>query len=295
MQIRVGAAPVSWGVWFPDDPKQPPAAQFLDEAVEAGFEWIELGPVGYLPSDIDDLRKELAPRGLRVASQVAMRHLEDGSDWAELEKEVNSTCERLAAFDASYMVLIDDVYRDLHSGVARRPPRLEDSAWSRLIETTEKVAAVARDRFGIGVAFHPHVDTHVETEDQIEALIDETDPDLVHLCLDTGHHAYGGLDPLEFYDRHHDRIPYLHLKSIDADVRDRVARDGISFAEAVAQDMFVEPSTGAIDFAALLEKLKEHEFDGWAVVEQDIYPAPFDKPLPIARRTREYLRAVGYG
>jgi inosose dehydratase len=59
--------------------------------------------------------------------------------------------------------------------------------------------------------------------------------------------------------------------------------------------MFCEPSRGAVDFAAFRDALREVNYDGWAVVEQDMYPAPFDKPLPIARRTREYLRNIGIG
>ena len=50
-RIRVGSAPDSWGVWFPDDPQQVPWQRFLDEVAEAGYSWIELGPYGYLPTD----------------------------------------------------------------------------------------------------------------------------------------------------------------------------------------------------------------------------------------------------
>ena len=35
-RIRVGSAPDSWGVWFPDDPEQVPWQQFLDEVSCAG-------------------------------------------------------------------------------------------------------------------------------------------------------------------------------------------------------------------------------------------------------------------
>ena len=94
---------------------------------------------------------------------------------------------------------------------------------------------------------------------------------------------------------HHERITYLHLKSIDRDVQRRIDEDGTPFAVAVQQDMFVEPSEGAVDFLAFRDALREIEFDGFAIVEQDMYPAPFDKPLPIASRTRQYLREIGIG
>jgi inosose dehydratase len=60
-------------------------------------------------------------------------------------------------------------------------------------------------------------------------------------------------------------------------------------------DMFVEPAMGAVDFEAFRDVLQEVNFQGWATVEQDMYPAPFDKPFPIAKRTRDYLREIGIG
>lgn len=65
-RIRVGSAPDSWGVWFPDDPRQVPWERFLDEVTEAGYDWIELGPYGYLPTDPARLTDEVTRRGLKV-------------------------------------------------------------------------------------------------------------------------------------------------------------------------------------------------------------------------------------
>lgn len=295
MNITIGSAPDSWGVWFPSDPQQTPWHRFLDEIVEAGYEWTELGPYGYLPTDLPTLRRELSSRGLKVTGTFAMANVEEPSLWGELERQVLGAGERLAALDAKYLVLIDDTYTDLFTGEAIAPKRLDESAWERFIETTHRVADIARDRFGLQLVFHPHAETHVEYEDQIEAFLEQTDPDRISICFDTGHHAYRGGDPINFMRQHHDRIPYLHLKSIDPDVQKRVEAEGIPFAEAVKMDMFVEPSKGAVDFLAFRDLLQEIDYDGYAIVEQDMYPAPFDKPLPIAKRTREYLREIGIG
>ena len=295
MNITVGSAPDSWGVWFPSDPQQTPWHRFLDEIVEAGYEWTELGPYGYLPTNLPTLRRELSSRGLKVTGTFAMANVEEPSLWAELERQVLGAGERLAALDAKYIVLIDDTYTDLFTGEAIAPKRLDENAWERFIETTHKVADIARDRFGLQLVFHPHAETHVEYEDQIETFLEQTDPDRVSICFDTGHHAYRGGDPINFMRRHHDRIPYLHLKSIDPEIQTQVEAEGIPFAEAVKMDMFVEPSKGAVDFLAFRDLLQEIDYNGYAIVEQDMYPAPFDKPLPIAKRTREYLREIGIG
>src|SRR5204862_7240423 len=140
------------------------------------------------------------------------------------------------------------------------------AGWQRLIATTHRVAEIAGDKFGLQVVFHPHAETHVEYEDQIERLIADTEPH-VGICLDTGHHAYRGGDPVRFMRKHHERIPYLHLKSIDRDVQKRVEAENIPFAKAVAIDMFCEPSKGGVDFAAFRDVLKEINYDGWGTVE----------------------------
>jgi len=95
--------------------------------------------------------------------------------------------------------------------------------------------------------------------------------------------------------KHHARIPFLHLKSVDANLQRKVEAEHIPFAAAVGMDMFCEPSKGVIDFIAFRDVLREIDYDGHAMVEQDMYPAPLDKPLPIAKRTHDYLVSLGIG
>jgi inosose dehydratase len=295
MAIKIGSAPDSWGVWFPSDPKQTPWHRFLDEIVEAGYEWTELGPYGYLPTDRRQLQSELSKRGLKVSGTFVMKALEDPKLWPEIEEEVLGAGDLLASLGAGYLVLIDDTHTNLFTGDSLVPPRLDSDGWKRLIDAAHKVADLAHDRFRLKVVFHPHADTHVEYEDQIEALLEQTDPGKIFLCLDTGHHAYRLGDPIAFMRRHHQRIPYLHLKSVLRPMQQRVTAEEIPFAIAVSMDMFCEPSQGAVDFPAFRDVLREINYDGFAIVEQDMYPAPFDKPLPIAKRTRAYLREIGLG
>ena len=295
MNVRIAASPDSWGVWFPDDDLQTPWRRFLDEAVEAGFEWTELGPYGYLPTDLSVLQPALESRNLRLCGAFAMEHLDDPSLRPEVDRQVNGAGEILAALGAGFLVLIDGTYTDQATGEPTAPRELSSDAWKLLIDTAHDLADTIRERFGLQLVFHPHAETHVEYEDQIETFLEQTDPDRVSLCLDIGHHAYRGGDPVDFMRRHHDRVAYMHLKSVDANIRRRVESEGIVFSKAVGMDIFCEPSEGAVDFRAFRDVLEEVDYDGWAVVEQDMYPAPFDKPLPIARRTRAYLREIGIG
>jgi inosose dehydratase len=193
------------------------------------------------------------------------------------------------------LVLIQDCYTNLFTGEQVAPARLDDAAFARLVDTTHRVARIARDNYGLKLVFHPHAQTHIEFEDQIEAFLDATDPQLVSIVLDTGHHSYCGGDVVSFMRKHHARIPYLHLKSVDRDVRARVSAENIPFAKAVGMGMFVEPSKGVVDFIAFRDLLRDIDYKGFGIVEQDMFPAPFEKPLPIAKQTRTYLREIGMG
>jgi len=295
MNIRIGSAPDSWGVWFPDDPKQTPWQRFMDEVVEAGYNWIELGPYGYLPTNPTILQTELDKRNLKVSAGFVMGSLEDHSVWREIETQLTGAGELLAELGAQYLVLIDGTYSDLFTGEQIEIKQLDDDNWRRLIDTTHRVADMIDELYDMKLVFHPHAETHVEYEDQIERFLSDTDPDRVSLCFDVGHHAYRDGDPVAFMRKHHARIPYLHLKSVEPTLQKKVEEEGIPFATAVAMDMFCEPSRGAVDFMAFRDLLIELDYDGFAIVEQDMYPAPFDKPLPIARRTRAYLQEIRLG
>jgi inosose dehydratase len=291
--IKVGTGPDSWGVWFADDPKQIPWQRYLDEVVEAGYEWTELGPYGYLPTDPVSLRKELESRQLKLAGAFVINHLEDPSLFSQLEQQATEAGELVAALGAKFLVLIDATYTNM-SGERTLPIRLESDGWKRLLETTQKLAESTSSRLGLQLVFHPHADSHVEYPEQVEEFLDQTDP-VVGLCLDTGHYSYRGGDPVDLVRRRHERILYLHVKTVRDEVRARVEAERIPFVTAVGMDMFCELPEGVVDFVALTKVLGEVGFDGHGIVEQDMYPAPFDKPLPIAKRTRRYLRDIGFG
>ena len=295
MGIQIGTAPDSWGVWFPSDPRQTPWHRFLDEVVHAGFEWIELGPYGYLPTELPVLRSELSRRGLKVCACVVEGNLEEPSAWPDVEKQVLGGGELAASLEGRFLVLIDDGYIDLVTGKPIGPARLDESSWQRLIETTQKIAETARDRFGLELVFHPNTETHVEYEDQIELLLDQTDPALVSLCLDIGHHIYRGGDPIAFIRRHHRRILHVHFKNVHAELLKQVEAEQIPVGKASGMGVFCELSEGMVDYAAVRDVLQEVDYNGFVVVEQDMYPVPFDKPLPIARRSRDFLRRIGIG
>ena len=290
MNIKVGTAPDSWGVWFPENEKQTPWERCFDEMEKAGYQGVELGPWGYLPNEYHQLKEELDKRNLTLTATTLVGDLTSDTKTNELIELLDEMSELQLKFPtAKYVVLIDDCYTDLFTGELVRSPELNEQEWEQFITNVDRIKNHAKSEYGLEVVFHPHAQSHIETEEQIEKLLRDSD---VNLCLDTGHHAYTDGDPVAFMKKHHLRIPYLHVKSCDLEVRKRMQEEGWSFAKAVSEDIMCEPEKGIVDFEAFVQVLKEINFNGWAIVEQDMYPAPFEKPYPIAKRTYEYLETL---
>jgi len=292
MSIHVGIAPDSWGVWFPDHEKQTPWNRCMDEMQEAGYNGVELGPWGYFPNTTETLKKELAQRSLAlVAGTVGGDFLNDQSI-----DEMCNTIDEIAAVlvnfpDAKYIVLLPSMYTDLETGELVMNPELSEQEWKTYTKNVQRAADHVAKHGLIGT-FHPHVDCHVQTEEQIEKLLADTN---VQLCFDTGHHVYGGGEPISFYEKHAKRIPYIHIKDCDLTVKAQMDKEKWSFARAVTEDIMVEPGKGSIDFSKFYQTLLDEHYDGWVVVEQDLFPVKsFDLALPIAKRGREALIQAGF-
>lgn len=291
MSIHVGTAPDSWGVWFPNNNRQISWARFLDEAQKAGYEGIELGPWGYLPNEYAILAEELDKRRLKLVGATAGGNFVDDGSIDEMCAAIDVMVPLVKKFStAKYVVLLVAMYTDLMTGKLVMPKRLTDAERSRLYKNVQRVCDHVRSS-GLVPALHPHVDCYIETEEEIEGVLENTD---ATLCLDTGHHVYGGGEPIGFYKKHHNRIPYLHIKECDMMVKKEMDINGWSFAKAVTKNIMCEPGNGSIDFSDLFSFMTEIGYDGWVVVEQDLYPVDnFEVPYPIAKRTREYLRSLG--
>src|SRR5260370_5115378 len=103
--LRLGTCPDSWGVWFADDPLQTPWERFLDEVADVGYEWLELGPYGYLPTDPARLTDELSQRGLRVAGGTMHGHsgLHRTSEWPDIVRATRKVAQLTAAMGPQHV------------------------------------------------------------------------------------------------------------------------------------------------------------------------------------------------
>jgi inosose dehydratase len=285
-------------VWFADDPLQPPWERFLDEVAEVGYEWLELGPYGYLPTDPARLADELGRRGLTVAGGTMHGHsgLHRAGDWPDIVRVTRQVAELTAAVGGEHVIFVPvPGYRDDTTGAYLEKAELDDDAWRTLIRATNELGKVVAEEYGVRLQFHPHADSHVERQEQTERFLDETEPRYVSLCLDTGHLAYRHADSVAIIHRYPERIGYVHVKQMDPAVVEIADRDDLAFGQAVAMGASCEPPAGEPDAESVTKALLGLDRDLFVVVEQDMYPADFGKPKPIAQRTYRYLRSVGIG
>ncbi|MFE2876276.1 sugar phosphate isomerase/epimerase family protein [Streptomyces roseus] len=293
-RIRIGSAPDSWGVWFPDDPLQTPWERFLDEVADSGYEWIELGPYGYLPTDPARLADETARRGLRVSAGTVFTGLHHGpAVWEDTWEHVSRIAALAQAVGAGHLVVIPSFWRDDKTGKVLEDRTLSAGQWRELAAQTERLGREVGDRYGLRIVVHPHADTHIDTPENVARFLDATDPESVSLCLDTGHYAYCGGDSVQAIETFAERIGYLHLKQVDPRILAEVRAEQLPFGPAVARGVMCEPPSGVPALEPVLAAAQRLGVDLFAIVEQDMYPCPPDRPLPIARRTRAYLRSCG--
>lgn len=296
--LRLGTCPDSWGVWFADDPLQTPWQRFLDEVAEVGYEWLELGPYGYLPADPARLADELGRRGLKAAGGTMHGHsgLHRPGDLPAILRATRKVAALTAAMGATNLVFVPvPGYRDDNTGGWLEAAELDAGQWRTLIGASNELGKMLAEEYGLRLQFHPHADSHVETQAQTERFLDETDPRFVSLCLDTGHLAYRHADSVAIIRSYADRIGYVHVKQMDPAVVATADRDGLAFGQAVALGASCEPPAGQPAIEEVAKALEELDQDMFVVVEQDMYPVQFDVPKPIAQRTRDYLRGVGIG
>jgi inosose dehydratase len=295
-RLMLGSCPDSWGVWFADDPKQTPWQRFLDEMSDVGYEWLELGPYGYLPTDPSQLQDELGSRGLRVAGGTmhGLSGLHRADEFDAIVAQSRKVAELTSAVGAKHLIFVPvPGYRDDVTGAYLEPAQLSEDEWSTLIRSTNELGRITAEEYGVRLQFHPHADSHVETQAQTERFLEETDPAFVSLCLDTGHLAYRRADSVEIIQKYPDRIGYVHIKQMDPAIVEKAEQGDLAFGQAVAMGASCEPPQGLPDIPSVIEALSHLSAELFVVVEQDMYPVEFDKPKPIAGRTFDYLRGAG--
>lgn len=271
MPVRLGINPIGWtNDDMPELGGNTPLEVCLREAREAGYAGIELGHK--FPRQSAELRPLLARHGLSLVSGWYGGRLRTRSARDEIEA-MRAHVDLLADMGCRVMTFAEET-GSVHARreVPRsRRPTLGADEWSRLGERLTEVAEHLRER-GLRLAYHHHVGTVVETEEEVDRLMEATG-EAVGLLLDTGHLAYAGGSPSRVARRYARRLAHVHCKDVRPQVLADVQRGDWSFLDAVLAGVFTVPGDGAVDYGALLAALKSIEYSSWLVVEAEQDPS----------------------
>jgi inosose dehydratase len=298
-RIRIANAPCSWGVLeFELAGRQPDYTQVLDEMREAGFAGTELGDWGFMPVEPDRLKEALQARDLTLLGAfvpVAFGHAEAHADGETLAlRTAQLMCD--AGFEQAFIILSDnngsEAVRTQNAGRVLSEHGLSEAGWQVFSQGVQRIARAVRSQWGMRTVYHHHCAGFVETPQELDTLMRLTEARLVGLCLDTGHCTFGGGDPLQVLQTHRDRVWHLHFKDCDMEVAAAARSSGWDYFEAVRHGIFCELGQGVVDFPAFLEQLTKMNYQGWIVVEQDVFPG-MGTPKVCADRNRKYLKGLG--
>jgi inosose dehydratase len=286
--VRIGINPLTW---TNDDLPELGEANSLEtclkEAKQAGYEGVELGRK--FPRDAKVLGPILKPHGLSLVSGWYSARLLERSVADEV-KAMQAHAALLKALGAKVMVFCEVsrcVHGDRKVALSKRP-KLAEKEWGQFRERLDAVAD-ALEKQGLKMAYHHHMGTVIQAEDEVDRMMESTSK--VGLLLDSGHLTFAGGDPMRALKRHARRIVHVHCKDIRKDKLAAARKQDMSFLDAVLGDVFAVPGDGSIDFAPLLEGLAKAGYDGWLVVEADQDPAKAH-PLTHARIGHDCLRPL---
>jgi inosose dehydratase len=304
MKMTVANAPISYGAFeltVGIDPNVPNAEFVLDEVSDAGYAGIDLGPVGYLGGG-PMLAERLASRNLGLAGAYLEFPFSNPDQLEKLYPELDAM---LDTFDAVVDTVpgprprptIADASSDarrLLPGRSHADPSLglDKEAWAAFAIGLAEVLTRCRDR-GYEPTFHPETGTFVEATWEINKVLDISD---VGLCLETGHIFVCGGDPLEVLRSAPDRMNHVHLKDAVRSRMDGVIADNEPTPAIWSREVFCALGEGDVDLDGVLQELERINFEGWMVVEQDIFPqtsARFAKAVADQRTNRQFLSSRG--
>ena len=270
--ILYGTNPIAW---TNDDDRSLGAhislEQCLDETAKIGFGGIEKGHK--FPQDPEGLKAVLEPRGLKyVSGWHSLNLLTQSLD--EEKAAMQPALDLLKAMGAK-VIIVCETSNAIHGDDAKPVndrPKLADGEWAAFGAGVEALAQYAADQ-GIALVYHHHMGTIIETEDEIDRLMENTGP-ATRLLLDTGHCLFGGGNPEGLAAKHIGRVGHIHAKNVRPAIARQVRDENLSFLEGVRRGVFTVPgdAEGGVDFEPVLKLAADAGYQGWLVIEAEQDP-----------------------
>ncbi|MCD8217968.1 MAG: myo-inosose-2 dehydratase [Clostridiales bacterium] len=288
-KVKLGIAPIAWtNDDLPYLGKENTFEQCVSEMALAGFTGSEVGTK--YPKDPDILKKALELRKMEICNQWFSAFLIT-KPFEEVEKEFRGQLEFLKCMGAKVIGASEQSYSvqgKEDTPIFGHKYVMNDEEWERFCTGMNRLGKIALEEYGIALTFHHHMGTVVQDADEVDRMMENTDPRYVSLLFDTGHFAYCGADPLEMATKYIDRIKHVHLKDIRPEVVEEVKRENLSFLEGVRRGTFTVPGDGSIDFEPIFKVLEDAGYEGYMLVEAEQDPAKAN-PLEYALKARKYI------
>jgi inosose dehydratase len=297
--IMIANAPCSWGVLeFDLEGSAPDYIQVLNEIKETGYTGTELGDWGFMPTGPGKLKAELDKRELEMLGAfipVALKDRKKHSEGIDNAVKVASLL-RDAGYPEAYIVLADNngtvPERTKNAGRIKSGMGLTKDEWRIFSAGADELAKVVKEVTGLKTVFHHHCGGYVETPEEVDILMNSTNPDLLGLVLDMGHYKFGGGDPVEALKKYASRIWHVHFKDCDDNIAVQSRSSEWDYFESVRKGVFCELGKGSVDFKSIVGELKIINYNKWIVVEQDVLPG-MGKPKECAQHNRDYIKTLG--
>lgn len=287
--VKLGIAPIAWtNDDMPELGADNTFEQCVSEMALAGFVGTEIG--NKYPKDPKILKKALDLRGLMVcnawfSSYLTTKPLKETIDafikHSDFLYEVGAGV--IGASEQGH-----SIQGKMDTPIFNAKPHFTDEEWKKLADGLNELGRLAKEKDMV-LTYHHHMGTGVQTFEEIDRLMDMTDPDYVYLLFDTGHLTFAGEDPEAVLKKYVNRIKHVHLKDIRKEVLEQVKQEDWSFLKAVKEGVFTVPGDGVIDFDPLFKILAENDYRGWFVVEAEQDPAKAN-PLEYAIKARNFIR-----
>ncbi|WP_299640869.1 myo-inosose-2 dehydratase [uncultured Ruegeria sp.] len=271
MSVKIGISPIAWqNDDLPDLTAAYTMEQALKEAREIGYTGVERGQ--RMPADTEGLRAYLDDNDIALCGGWC-----SGSTLVnDLDAEIAIVREQVEQFVALnspcivYAECSNTVQGQIGTPVNGRPKLSKDEVLAYAGKLTELAKWMADQ--GMPMAYHHHMGTIIESEDEVNWLMEGSGPEL-KLCFDTGHLLFGGGDVMATLNRWGDRVHHVHFKDIRPEIVQDTRVNNRSFLDAVIAGAFTVPGDGCIDFQAVANALKAMDYNGWIVVEAEQDPA----------------------
>ncbi len=290
MKVKYGCAPINWSNDdLPSLGGELTYQQCLSEMALAGYEGSEGG--WKYPKEFDVIKKALDLRNLEICNMwfsAFFTTFKNEETYAEFKKHMDYTYD-LGARVIGVGECGVTIHGDLEAPLVNDRPILTDAQFENLCVGLNELGRMAKEK-GMKVCFHPHVGTGIESGEEIQRLMDNTDPELVFLTFDTGHSTVAGENAVELLRKHIKRVGHFHVKDVRGDVLKKLREENWSFLKGVLNGMFTVPGDGTeVDWDGIFAVLEEHDYEGYIVVEAEQDPAQAD-PLEYAIKARKFMK-----